>query len=140
MNNIIISLTVGFVIFTAGFGVGYKTCEDSYHRAIETVMAEQNAKRHEEEQKLADAIADRDSKLDQARADSDDLRRDLERLRNTIGSNRLPQAATDSCKSLARENEKLRRLLAEGASLLQECTGELGRCAINNDALINLNK
>lgn len=87
-------------------------------------------------------IEKRKAELAESRADSGNLRIELERVRNLADSYRarLSAAGASSCKHFAERLDRCVRLLEEGASLSSEGAGLSQRVSGKHDALARLHQ
>ena len=104
--------------------------------AIKEKTDEYRAKEQEQARKLAEAW----DELENARAESVDLRADVDRVRKLADNyrSRLSAASTDSCSAERERLGKCVGLLREGAELSGEGAELSGRIAARKDALLHV--
>lgn len=92
------------------------------------------------EQQQAEALVAAWDQLEQARAESVDLRSDVERVRKLADSYRarLSQAGSDSCDALRERLAGCTNLLQEGAELSAEGARLSERVAAKKDAVVKI--
>ena len=129
------------------FGSGYKYAAALYEADIADMQAqhamamkektdEYRAKEKTQAQQLADAW----DALERARAESVDLRADVDRVRIEAERYRtkLSRANSDSCTPFRKRLARCAELLAEGASLSSEGAGLAERVAARKDAVVKI--
>lgn len=135
----------GFLIF----GAGYKYAAALYEADIAEMQAqhalalkEKNDEYRTKEQSQAKQLADAWDALERARAESVDLRADVNRVRSEADRYRaeLSRANPDSCTPLRKRLARCAELLSEGASLSVEGAGISQRIAGKHDAVIKLHR
>lgn len=135
----------GFLIF----GAGYKYAAALYEADIAEMQAqhalalkEKNDEYRTKEQSQAKQLADAWDALERARAESVDLRADVNRVRCEADRYRaeLSRANPDSCTPLRKRLARCAELLSEGASLSVEGAGISQRIAGKHDAVIKLHR
>lgn len=135
----------GFLIF----GAGYKYAAALYEADIAEMQAqhalalkEKNDEYRTKEQSQAKQLADAWDALERARAESVDLRADVNRVRSEADRYRaeLSRANPDSCTPLRKRLARCTELLSEGASLSVEGAGISQRIAGKHDAVIKLHR
>lgn len=135
----------GFLIF----GAGYKYAAALYEADIAEMQAqhalalkEKNDEYRTKEQSQAKQLADAWDALERARAESVDLRADVNRVRSEADRYRaeLSRANPDSCIPLRKRLARCAELLSEGASLSVEGAGISQRIAGKHDAVIKLHR
>lgn len=135
----------GFLIF----GAGYKYAAALYEADIAEMQAqhalalkEKNDEYRTKEQSQAKRLADAWDALERARAESVDLRADVNRVRSEADRYRaeLSRANPDSCTPLRKRLARCTELLSEGASLSVEGAGISQRIAGKHDAVIKLHR
>ena len=135
----------GFLIF----GAGYKYAAALYEADIAEMQAqhalalkEKNDEYRTKEQSQAKQLADAWAALERARAESVDLRADVNRVRSEADRYRaeLSRANPDSCTPLRKRLARCAELLSEGASLSVEGAGISQRIAGKHDAVIKLHR
>lgn len=135
----------GFLIF----GAGYKYAAALYEADIAEMQAqhalalkEKNDEYRTKEQSQAKQLADAWDALERARAESFDLRADVNRVRSEADRYRaeLSRANPDSCTPLRKRLARCAELLSEGASLSVEGAGISQRIAGKHDAVIKLHR
>ena len=133
----------GFLIF----GAGYKYAAALYEADIADLQAqhalalkEKTDEYRAKEQNQAKQLADAWDQLERARAESVDLRDDVDRVRKLADSYRakLSRTDSDSCGALRERLSSCTELLEEGASLSVEGAGISQRIAGKHDAVIKL--
>ena len=129
------------------FGAGYKYASAIYKEEIAKIRAEHALATKEltdeyraKEQSQAQQLADAWDQLERARAESVDLRADVERVRKQADDyqRRLSGAAADSCSAERERLGKCVGLLREGAELSGEGAELSGRIAARKDALLHV--
>lgn len=134
---------VGLLIFGAGYKYAasiYKVeiaqLREEYALATKELTDEYREKERGQAQQLADAW----DQLESARAESVDLRADVDRVRNEADRYRarLSAAGTDSCSAERERLGKCVGLLREGAELSGEGAELSGRIAARKDALLHV--
>lgn len=129
------------------FGAGYKYASAIYKEEIAQIRAEHALATKEltdeyraKEQSQAQQLADAWDQLERARAESVDLRSDVERVRELADNYRarLSAASTDSCSAERERLGKCVGLLREGAELSGEGAELSGRIAARKDALLHV--
>lgn len=137
---------VGFAV-AAVFVAGYRYAAYKYQAQIAEIKAEQALAMKEKtneyrakEQSQAKQLADAWDRLERARAESVDLRDDVERVRKLADNYRarLSAASTDSCSAERERLGKCVGLLREGAELSGEGAELSGRIAARKDALLHV--
>lgn len=135
----------GFLIF----GAGYKYAAALYEADIAEMQAqhalalkEKNDEYRTKEQSQAKQLADAWDALERARAESVDLRADVNRVRSEADRYRaeLSRANPDSCTPLRKRLARCAELLSEGAGLSVEGAGISQRIAGKHDAVIKLHR
>ena len=142
-------LKVGGALFAAIalFASGYKYAAALYEADIADMQAqhalalkdktdEYRAKEQSQAQQLADAW----DALERARAESIDLRADVDRVRKLADRYRarLSAAGTDSCDAVKERLAGCTRLLEEGAGLSAEGSELAERVAARKDAVVKI--
>lgn len=94
------------------------------------------------EQSQAKQLADAWDQLERARAESVDLRDDVDRVRKLADNyrTRLSAASPDSCDVIRERLASCTELLSEGASLSSEGAGLAERVAARKDAVIKIHQ
>lgn len=137
---------VGFAV-AAVFVAGYRYAAYKYQAQIAEIKAEQALAMKEKtdeyrakEQSQAKQLADAWDKYEKARAESVDLRDDVERVRKLADNYRarLSAASNDSCSAERERLGKCVGLLREGAELSGEGAELSGRIAARKDALLHV--
>lgn len=136
---------VAVAVAAAAFFIGgYKYAAALYSEDIAqmreqaaTAMAKQEKAHREAERKSALALSEAMDQLAAARAESIDLRGDVERVRKLADSYRarLSAASTDSCDALRERLAGCTKLLEEGAELSAEGAKLSGQIAAKKDVL-----
>ena len=130
-------------IFVAGYKYAaalYETdianLQTQHALAIKEKTDEYRAKEQEQAKKFAEAW----DELENARAESVDLRADVERVRKLADSYRarLSQAGSDSCDALRERLAGCTKLLEESAELCEEGARLSGEVAAKKDALASI--
>ena len=137
------ALIAAVVLFVSG----YKYAAALYEADIADMQAqhalalkdktdEYRAKEQSQAQQLADAW----DALELARAESVDLRADVDRVRIEANRyrSRLPAAGTDSCDAVKERLASCTRLLEEGAGLSAEGSELAERVAAKKDAVVKI--
>lgn len=106
--------------------------------AIQEKTDEYRAKEQAQIQRLASAW----DELENARAESVDLRADVERVRKLADDyrKRLSSASSDACQPCRERLSKCSGLLAEGAELLEEGAGISAEIAAKKDAVVKIHQ
>ena len=104
--------------------------------AMKDKTDEYRAKEQNQAQQLADAW----DQLERARAESVDLRADVDRVRKLADNyrSRLSAAGTDSCDAIRERLASCTKLLEEGASLSAEGSDLAERVAARKDAVVKI--
>lgn len=94
----------------------------------------------EKERGQAQQLADAWDNYERARAESVDLRADVNRVRKLADDYRarLPAAGSDSCDAVRKRLTSCTRLLEEGAKLSAEGAGLAERVAARKDAVVKI--
>ncbi len=133
----------GFLIF----GSGYKYAAALYEADIADLEAQHALALKEKtdayrakEQSQAQQLADAWDKYEKARAESADLRVDVDRVRKLADDYRarLPAAGADSCDALRERLAGCTKLLEEGAKLSTEGAELSSRVSARKDALVKI--
>nr|DAH43624.1 MAG TPA: Protein of unknown function (DUF2514) [Caudoviricetes sp.] len=137
------ALIAAVVLFVSG----YKYASALYEADIADMQAqhalalkdktdEYRAKEQSQAQQLADAW----DALERARAESVDLRADVDRVRKLADNyrSRLSAAGTDSCDAIRERLASCTKLLEEGASLSAEGSDLAERVAARKDAVVKI--
>lgn len=134
---------VGLLIFGAGYKYAasiYKVeiaqLREEYALATKELTDEYREKERGQAQQLADAW----DQLERARAESVDLRDDVERVRKLADSyrSRLSAVGADSCDSLKERLAGCTKLLEEGAELSAEGARLSGEVVAKKDAITRI--
>lgn len=129
------------------FVSGYKYAAALYEADIADMQAqhalalkEKTDEYRSKEQNQAQQLADAWDQLERARAESVDLRSDVERVRELANSYRaeLSRAGADSCEPIRERLAGCTKLLEEGAKLSSEGAGLLGKVAAKKDAVVKI--
>lgn len=129
------------------FGAGYKYASAIYKEEIAQIRAEHALATKEltdeyraKEQSQAQQLADAWDQLEWARAESVDLRSDVERVRELANSYRakLSRANTSACKHFEVRLGRCAELLREGAGLSVEGAELSGRISAEKDAVVRI--
>ena len=138
----------GFVLAAAlVFGAGYKYASAIYKEEIAQIRAQHALATKEltdeyraKEQSQAQQLADAWDQLERARAESVDLRADVDRVRELADNyrSRLSAAGSDSCDAIRERLAGCTKLLEEGAKLSSEGAGLLGKVAAKKDAVVKI--
>lgn len=137
------------VAAAAFFSGGYKYAAALYEADIADLQAqhalavkEKNDEYRSKEQLQAKQLAEAWNQLEQARAESVDLRDDVERVRQLADRyrTRMSAAGASSCKHFAVRLERCVGLLEEGAVLSSEGASLSQRVSGKHDALARLHK
>ena len=135
----------GFLIF----GAGYKYAAALYEADIADLQAqhalamkEKTDEYRSKEQSQAKQLADAYDKYEKARAESVDLRADVDRVRKLADSYRakLSGADSDSCAPIRKRLTSCTELLEEGAGLSSEGASLSQRVAGKHDALVRMHQ
>lgn len=133
----------GFLIF----GAGYKYAAALYEADIAEMQAqhalaikEKTDEYRSKEQSQSKLLADAWDKYEKARAESVDLRADVDRVRKLADDYRaqLPAAGADSCDALNERLAGCTKLLEEGAKLSVEGAELSSRVSARKDALAKI--
>ena len=134
---------VGLLIFGAGYKYAasiYKVeiaqLREEHALATKELTDEYRAKEQSQAQQLADAW----DQLECARAESDDLRDDVDRVRNQAAAleRKLSRSSAASCASERKLLAGCTSLLARGASLVERCEKVARDSATKHDAVVKL--
>lgn len=126
------------------FVSGYKYAAALYEAEIADIQTqhalavkEKTDEYRSKEQSQAKQLADAWDALERARAESIDLRADVDRVRKLAENyrDRLPAASTDSCDAVKERLASCTKLLEEGAKLSAEGAELAQRIAEKKDAL-----
>lgn len=129
------------------FASGYKYAAAIYEADIADMqtqhalaLKEKTDEYRAKEQSQARQIADAWNKYERARAESVDLRADVNRVRKLADDYRarLPAAGSDSCDAVRKRLTSCTRLLEEGAKLSAEGAGLAERVAARKDAVVKI--
>lgn len=129
------------------FGSGYKFAAALYEADIADLQAqhalavkEKNDEYRSKEQLQAKQLAEAWNQLEQARAESVDLRSDVERVRRLADDyrKRLSAASTGSCEPIKERLAACTKLLEESAELCEEGARLSEGVATKKDAIANL--
>ena len=142
-------LKIGGALFAAValFACGYKYAAALYEADIADMQAkhalalkDKTDEYRAKEQNQAKQLADAWDQLERARAESVDLRDDVERVRKLADGYRarLSAAGTDSCSALRERLAGCAKLLAEGAELSTEGANLSVRIATEKDAVVTV--
>lgn len=139
---------VGFAV-AAVFVAGYRYAAYKYQAQIAEIKAEQALAMKEKtdeyrakEQSQAKQLADAWDKYEKARAESVDLRADVDRVRQLADRyrTRMSAAGASSCKHFAVRLERCVGLLEEGAGLSSEGASLSQRVSGKHDALARVHQ
>ena len=129
------------------FSCGYKYAASLYEADIADLQAqhalaiqEKTNEYRAKEQHQAEALVAAWDQLEQARAESVDLRADVDRVRKLADDYRarLSAAGTDSCDALRERLAGCTKLLEEGAKLSTEGAELSSRVSARKDALVKI--
>lgn len=129
------------------FVSGYKYAAALYEADIADLQAqhalalkEKTDEYRSKEQSQAKLLADAWDQLERARAESIDLRADVDRVRLEANRyrSRLSAAGTDSCDAVKERLSSCTRLLEEGAGLSAEGSELAERVAAKKDAVVKI--
>ena len=129
------------------FGAGYKYAAAIYKEEIAQIRAEHALATKEltdeyrkKERSQAQQLADAWDQLERSRAESVDLRADVERVRELANGYRaeLSRAGTDSCDAIRERLAGCTKLLEEGAELSSEGARLSERVAAKKDAVVKI--
>lgn len=129
------------------FVSGYKYAAALYEADIADIQAqhalamkEKTDEYRSKEQSQARQLADAWDQLERARAESVDLRADVDRVRKLADNyrSRLSAAGTDSCDAIRERLASCTKLLEEGASLSAEGSDLAERVAARKDAVVKI--
>lgn len=129
------------------FVSGYKYAAALYEADIADLQAqhalalkEKTDEYRAKEQSQAQQLADAWDKYEKARAESVDLRADVDRVRKLADNyrSRLSAAGTDSCDAIRERLASCTKLLEEGASLSAEGSDLAERVAARKDAVVKI--
>lgn len=135
------------LVAVAIFASGYKYAAAIYEADIADLQAQHALTTKEltdeyrrKEQDQAKQLADAWDKYEKARAESVDLRADVDRVRDEADRYRaeLSRAGADSCKHFAIRLGRCVGLLEEGASLSSEGAGLSQKLSGKHDAVVKL--
>lgn len=137
------------VAAAALFVSGYKYAASIYKAEIAQLREEHalatkelTDEYREKERGQAQQLADAWDKYEKARAESVDLRADVDRVRKLADNYRarLSAASPDSCDVIRERLASCTELLSEGASLSSEGAGLAERVAARKDAVIKIHQ
>lgn len=137
------------VAAAALFVSGYKYAASIYEAEIAHLREEHalatkelTDEYREKERGQAQQLADAWDKYEKARAESVDLRADVDRVRKLADNYRarLSAASPDSCDVIRERLASCTELLSEGASLSSEGAGLAERVAARKDAVIKIHQ
>lgn len=137
---------VGFAV-AAVFVAGYRYAAYKYQAQIAEIKAEQALAMKEKtdeyrakEQSQAKQLADAWDKYEKARAESVDLRSDVERVRELANGYlaKLSGAGSDSCDAIRERLAGCTKLLEEGATLSSEGARLSEGIAVKKDAVVKI--
>lgn len=137
------ALIAAVVLFVSG----YKYASALYEADIADMQAkhalalkDKTDEYRAKEQSQAKQLADAWDALERARAESVDLRADVDRVRNEADRYRarLSSAGTDSCDAIRERLASCTKLLEEGASLSAEGSDLAERVAARKDAVVKI--
>lgn len=133
---IISTFLAGFKYASALYQVERTELVLQYTKQIKEKTDEYRAKEQRQTRQLVDAW----DQLEQARAESVDLRADVERVRKLADSYRTKLSGTDSdsCDALRERLAGCTKLLQEGADLSAEGAKLSGEIAVKKDAISKL--
>ena len=129
------------------FVSGYKYAASIYKAEISQLREEHalatkelTDEYREKERVQAQQLADAWDKYEKARAESVDLRDDVDRVRKLADNyrSRLPAAGTDSCDAIKERLASCTRLLEEGAGLSAEGASLAERVAARKDSVVKI--
>lgn len=129
------------------FGAGYKYASAIYKEEIAQIRAEHALATKEltdeyraKEQSQAQQLADAWDQLELARAESVDLRSDVERVRELANGYRakLSAAGADSCEPIRERLSRCQELLVEGSELSAEGAELSARVSAKKDAVVKI--
>ena len=129
------------------FVSGYKYAAALYEAEIADIqtqhalaLKEKTDEYRSKEQSQAKQLADAWDALERARAESIDLRADVDRVRLEANRyrSRLSAAGTDSCDAVKERLASCTRLLEEGAGLSAEGASLAERVAVRKDAVVKI--
>lgn len=129
------------------FVSGYKYAAALYEAEIADIqtqhalaLKEKTDEYRSKEQSQAQQLADAWDKYEKARAESADLRADVDRVRLEANRyrSRLSAAGTDSCDAVKERLASCSELLAEGAGLSAEGSELAERVAARKDAVVKI--
>ena len=129
------------------FVSGYKYAAALYEADIADMQAqhalalkEKTDEYRSKEQNQAQQLADAWDQLERARAESVDLRADVDRVRKLADNyrSRLSAAGTDSCDAIRERLASCTKLLEVGASLSAEGSDLAERVAARKDAVVKI--
>ena len=129
------------------FGTGYKYAASVYEAELARLREEHaiatkelTDEYREKERSQAQQIADAWDQLERARAESADLRADVDRVRDEANRYRaeLSRANPDSCTPLRKRLARCAELLSEGSDLSVEGASLSQRVSGKHDAVVKL--
>lgn len=109
-----------------------------YTSAAEKYQADLRSKERQYAERLAEASDAKQAEIDRLELSLGAMRGDVERLRVAAGSSGMSGTGTGTCKSCQRQVSDCLRLLDEGAGLLEESGGLVGRFNADREALRKL--
>ena len=131
------------------FSCGYKYAASLYEADIADLQAqhalaiqEKTNEYRAKEQHQAEALVAAWDQLEQARAESVDLRADVDRVRRLADNyrSRLSRAGADSCKHFAKRLSNCVGLLEEGSGLSEEGASLSQRLSAKHDAVVKIHE
>lgn len=144
-----LKLSAAIFVIIATFIAGFKYAAALYEADIAQILKEhalaikeKTDEYRSKEQLQAKQLAEAWNQFEQARAESVDLRADVERVRKLADSYRarLSAASTDSCDALRERLAGCTKLLEESAELCEEGARLSGEVAAKKDALASIIK
>lgn len=109
-----------------------------YASAAEKYQADLRSKERQYAERLAEATDAKQAEIDRLELSLGSMRSDVERLRFSAGRSGMSGAGADTCKSCQRQVGDCLRLLGEGAGLLEESGGLVGKFNADREAVRKL--
>lgn len=146
-SNSWLKVVVAVFALAMAAGLGYAYASNKYRAEISNMVADYEQRKAETEKEFrtreresTERLAQAWASFEQARAESANLRSDVERVRNEAASlrSRLSKTADGACAFEKEQLAKCSRLLEQGAEVVEECSRVAGDCALKHDALVTL--
>lgn len=137
-------LAAAVVVFGAGYAFAdalrtadIQRLKAEYAQAAQEYQAKLTKREADNAKKLADAVDKKQAEIDALGSQLAGMRDDVERLRRAAssGSGGVPPGAGSTCVAYQRQVADCKRLLAEGAELLEEGGGLVGGLSADRNAV-----